>query len=127
MLILVRLLFTAITLYLFFNIVLDNFDDRYNAITNKIYLFLFVFIINFLFNFSTILININSISINSLVESAINNALLSVISFDIYNDLIYNGYFKNYTFHQKTLVLLLLIISFMACIKILQLVISSNY
>ena len=126
MFILLRLLFTAITLYLFLNILLDNFDDRHNAITNKIYIFLFIFLINFLFNISAIFINSSNITISLLIDTAINNALLSIIAFDVYNDLIYNGYFKNYSFHQKTLILILLIISFMACIKILQLLISNT-
>jgi hypothetical protein len=126
MFVLARLLFMAITLYMFVSLFLENFDDRHNAIAYKIYLFLFVFIMNFLFQVFTNLVNSNKIAINEIVEVSINNALLAVIAFDIYNDLVYNNFLRTYTHQQKILVLILLIIGFMTAIKILQLLISSN-
>lgn len=126
MIVLARLLFMAITLYMFISIFLENFDDRHNAIAYKIYMFLFVFIIHFMFQIFTNLINANKISINVLIETSINNAILAVIAFDVYNDLIYNGFFKTFNTQQKILMLVLLIIGFMTVVKILQLLISSN-
>ncbi len=126
MFVLARLLFMAITLYMFVSLFLENFDDRHNAIAYKIYLFLFVFIMHFLFQVFTNLVNSSKIAINEIIETSINNALLAVIAFDIYNDLVYNNFFKTYNNQQKILVLILLIIGFMTAIKILQLLISSN-
>jgi len=126
MLVLARLLFMAITLYMFISLFLDKFDDRHNAIAYKVYLFLFVFIMHFLFQVFTILINSGKVIINEIIETSINNALLAIIAFDIYNDLSVDKFFDTYTSQQKTLVLILLIIGFMTGIKILQLLISSN-
>lgn len=125
MLVIVRLLILAITLYMFISLFLDNFEDRHNAIAYKIYLFLFVFIIQFLFQIFTNLIHSQKINIDEIVETAINNALLSVIAYDVYNDLVYNNYFKTYNSQQKILILILLIIGFMTAIKFLQLLISN--
>ena len=126
MFVLARLMFMAITLYMFVSLFLDNFDDRQNAIAYKVYLFLFVFIMHFLFQVFTNLVNSSKIAINEIIETSINNALLAVIAFDIYNDLVYNNFFRTYTHQQKILILILLIIGFMTGIKILQLLISSN-
>ena len=125
MLVIARLLILAITLYMFASLFLDNFNDRHNAIAYKIYLFLFVFIIQFLFQIFSNLINSTKIAIDETIETSINNALLAVIAFDIYNDLVYNNYFKIYNHQQQTLILILLIIGFMTAIKFLQLMISN--
>lgn len=125
MLVIVRLLLLAITLYMFISLFLDNFEDRHNAIAYKIYLFLFVFIIQFLFEIFTNLIHSQKIIIDEIVETAINNALLAVIAYDVYNDLVYNNYFKTYNSQQKILILILLIIGFMTAVKFLQLLISN--
>ena len=63
---------------------------------------------------------------NELIETSINNSLLAVIAFGLYCDLSYNGFYRGYDHNQKTLVLILLIIGFIATIKILELLISSN-
>lgn len=126
MLVLARLLIMAVTLYMFVSLFLDNFDDRKNAIAYKIYLFLFVFIIQFLFQIFANLINSKKIIMDEIIETSINNALLAIISFDVYNDLVYNNYFRAYSQQQKILILILLIIGFMTAIKFLQLLISSN-
>lgn len=126
MFVLVRLLVIAITLYMFISLFLENFEDRHNAIAYKIYLFLFVFIIQFLFQIFTNLIQSEKIIMDQIIETSINNALLAVIAFDIYNDLYYNNYFRTYNKQQQILILILLIIGFMTAIKFLQLLISSN-
>ena len=126
MLVIARLIFMAVVLYMFISLFLDNFEDRHYAISYKIYLFLFVFIINFLFQFFTNLVNSKKIIINEFIEISINNALLAVIAFDVYNDLASNYFFTQYTHEQKILVMILLIVGFMTTIKILELLISSN-
>lgn len=126
MLILARLIFTAITLYMFISLFLENFDDRQYAIPYKIYLFLFIFLTHFLFQILSNLFKSSKISITDSIESAINNALIAVIAFDIYNDLVYDKYFRTFNNQQKTLTLVLLIIGFMTSIKLLQLLINSN-
>jgi len=126
MFVIAKLLFMAITLYMFVSLFLDNFDDRQNAISYKIYLFLFIFIMQFLFQIFTNIINSNKIAVNEIIETSINNALLAIIAFDIYNDLVYNNFFRTYNHQQKILILILLIIGFMTTIKILELLISSN-
>lgn len=126
MLVIARLLFIAITLYMFVSLFLNNFNDRNNAIIYKIYLFLFIFIMNFLFQIFSNLIQTRKIVINEIIETSINNALLAIIAFDVYGDLAYNNFFSKYTDQQRILVLILLIIGFMTGIKILQLLISSN-
>ena len=126
MFVLIRLMFMAFALYMFVNLFLENIDDTKNIIAYKIYLFLFVFIIQFLFLIFTNFINKHKMSINTIMESAINNALLSVIAFDIYNNLVYNGYYKLLSLQQRMLILVFLIIAFMAVVIILQLLITSN-
>ena len=125
MLVIARLLILAIVLYMFVSLFLDNFDDVHNSIAYKIYLFLFVFIIQFLFQIFSNLINSNKVAVDEIIETSINNALLAVIAFDIYKDLVYNNYFKTYNREQKILILILLIIGFMTAIKFLQLLISN--
>ena len=126
MLILARLLVLGIILYLFIDLFLDDFEDRKNAIHYKIYIFLFIFIFNFIFQILSFLINKNKINIGEIIETSINNSLLAVIAYDVYNDLLYNNYFRSYNHQQKVLILILLIIGFISTIKILELLISSN-
>ncbi len=126
MLIIARLLITGIILYMFVSLFLVNFDDRHNAIIYKIYLFLFMFIIQFLFQIFSGLVLTHKINVSEIIETSINNALLSIIAYDVYGDLAYNNFFSTYTHQQKILVLILLIVGFMTGIKILQLLISSN-
>ena len=126
MIVIVRLILIAISLYLYINIFLTDIEDRRNSIAYKIYLFLFVFIINFLIQLFGNLIYKSKLSISYIIETSVNNSLLAVIAFDVYNDLVYNGFYKNYNKHQRTLILILLIIGFMTAIKILELLISSN-
>lgn len=125
MLVLARLLFITISLFMFI-IISPDFEDKKNAITYKIYLFLFVFVLNFMFQIFSDLINKVKISISEIIEMSVNNALLSIVAFSVYDDLSYNGFFNQYNHYQKSLILILLIIGFIATIKILELLITSN-
>ena len=85
-----------------------------------------MFIIQFLFQIFSGLVLTHKINVSEIIETSINNALLSVIAYDVYGDLAYNNFFSTYTHQQRILVLILLIVGFMTGIKILQLLISSN-
>lgn len=126
MLVLARLVFIAVFLFMFINLFLTDFEDKKNAISYKIYLFLFVFVLNFMFQIFANLINKIKISMDELIEMSINNALLAVVAFSVYDDLSYNGFFNQYNHYQKSLILILLIIGFITTIKILELLITSN-
>lgn len=126
MLVLARLVFIAVVLFMFINLFLFDFQDKSNYIAYKIYLFLFIFVLNFMFQIFANLISHVKISINELIESSINNALLSVIAYGLYTDLYLNGFFTRYSHQEQSLILILLIIGFMTTIKILELLISSN-
>jgi hypothetical protein len=126
MIVLAKLFFMAIALFMFINLFLSDFEDKKNAISYKIYLFLFVFVLNFMFQIFTNLMNNKKISMVELIEASINNSLLAVIAYGVYSDLTYDGFFKDYNHSQKTMVLILLIIGFITTIKILELLISSN-
>ena len=105
---------------------LSNPDDRENAILNKIYLFLFVFIINFLSGVVNGIFSGDFI-LYDIITFSVNNALISIIAYDTYNDMIYNGYLKNYSHAQKSIILILLMISFMTIIKLIQIIITYNF
>ena len=126
MLVLAKLFLMAIALFMFINLFLSDFEDKKNAVSYKIYLFLFVFVLNFMFQIFSNIVNQVKISMSELIEQSINNSLIAVIAFDLYRDLSYNGFYSNYNHDQKTLVLILLIIGFIATIKVLELLISSN-
>lgn len=126
MLVLARLVFIAVSLFMFINLFLSDFEDKKNAISYKIYLFLFVFVLNFMFQIFSDLINKVKISMDEIIEMSINNALLAVVAFGVYDDLSCNGFFNQYNHNQKSLILILLIIGFISTIKILELLITSN-
>lgn len=126
MLVLARLVFITVSLFMFINLFLSDFEDKKNAISYKIYLFLFVFVLNFMFKIFSDLLNKVKISMDEIIEMSINNALLSIVAFSVYDDLSYNGFFNQYNHYQKSLILILLIIGFIATIKILELLITSN-
>lgn len=124
MILLLRLLFTGIALFIYLSFFLENYDDRENSIIYKLYLFTFMFLLQIIINILNNVINKEKISINVVTEIAINNALLSVIAYDTFNDLIYKQYYKGYTKQQKTFTLVFLIIGFIATVKLLQLLLS---
>jgi hypothetical protein len=123
---LINLIFLFISLYLYMIFFMSNPDDRENIIMNKIYLFLFVFIINFISSFINYLLS-STYSFNDVIVFSVNNALVSIIAYDVYNDLVYNEYFKNYSHHQKSVILILLMIAFMTIIKLIQIIITYNF
>ncbi len=127
MTILIRLFITGIALFFYLSIFLPDFEDRSNAIPYKLYMFLFVFIIQFiLYFFTNATTTTNKSSLNQIIESSINNALLAVIAYDVYNDLYFNKIFINMNEHQRIISLVLLIVGFMTTVKIIQLLITSN-
>jgi len=65
------------------------------------------------------------IDINSIIQTCISSSLLAVIAFDVYNDLIYNGYFLNYSENQKYAILILLILGFITVIQVLQIILTT--
>jgi hypothetical protein len=125
MFVIARLFVVAIFIYLFVSLCLNNYDDRKYSIANKIFLFLFVFATNFLFQFFVTITNTKKILLIPLIEISVNNALLAVIAYDVYNDLSYNGLFNSYNNEQKKLILVLLIVGFMTIVKVLQLLINN--
>ncbi len=127
MTILIRLFITGIALFFYLSIFLPDFEDRSNAIPYKLYMFLFVFIIQFiLYFFTNATTTTNKSSLNQIIESSINNALLAVIAYDVYNDLYFNKIFINMNEHQRIISLVLLIVGFMTTVKIIQLLITNN-
>lgn len=124
MILLLRLIFTGIALFFFVSFFLENFDDRRNSIVYKLYLFTFIFLLQIILNVFNNFFNKEKITINSIMETAINNALLAVIAFDIYNDLIYEGFYKGYNKYQKITVLVILILAFITTVKMLQLLLT---
>ncbi len=126
--VLIKLFVTAIALYFYLTHFMDNISDRQYAIPHKLYLFIFTFIVQFLVNFVSNVITKKGekVSMEEVFSSSINNALLAIIAFDVYNDLVYNKYYVGFSVQQQIMVLILLIIGFMASIKILELLITSN-
>ena len=124
MILLVRIIFTAIVLFFFVGMFLEDFDDKRNSIFYKLYLFLFMFLLQIILNVFNNIFNKQKITLNSIMETAVNNALLSVIAFDVYNDLVFEGFYKGYTSYQKISVLVLLIIAFITTVKLLQLLLT---
>ena len=106
---------------------MNNPDDRENVIMNKIYLFIFVFIINFISAFINNLFFKGSNTLYSIISFSVNNALIAIIAYDTYNDMVYNGYLKSFSHHQKSIILVLLMISLMTIIKLIQIIITYNF
>jgi hypothetical protein len=124
MILLFRLLFTGIALFFFIASFLENFEDRRNSIAYKLYLFTFLFLLQVTLNIFNNIFNKEKLTLNSIMETAINNALLSVVAFDVYNDLVFDGFYAGYSPYQKVSVLVLLILAFITTVKILQLLLT---
>ena len=86
-----------------------------------------MFIIQFILLFLSTLVFSQNISMNDIIEHSVNNALISVISFDIFNNLVHQKVFDNIDKNKKTLMLVLLIIGFIAIINVVQIIITYNY
>jgi hypothetical protein len=125
MILLLRIIFTAIALFFFTAFFLENFNDRNNAIVYKLYLFTFVFLLQIILNVFNNLFNKDKITLNSIMDTAVNNALLAVIAFDVYGDLTYQNILpsKDNKYHNIT-ILVLLIIAFITTVKLLQLLLT---
>jgi hypothetical protein len=124
MILLLRLIFTGIALFFFVALFLENFDDRKNSIVYKLYLFTFIFLLQIVLNVFNNIFNKEKITLNSIMETAINNALLAVIAFDVYNDLVFEGFYKGFNIYQKIATLVLLILAFITTVKMLQLLLT---
>ena len=126
MILLLRLLITGIALFLFVITYLQDFDNRSNTLSYKLYLFLFMFLLQVTINIFNNFIVIKKLSLNDIIENAVNTALISVISYDIYNDLVYNGFYRTLDNTQKSAVLVLLMMGFITSIKMLEMLITTN-
>ena len=124
MILLIRLIFTGIILFFFVAFFLENFEDRKNSIIYKLYLFTFIFLLQVILNIFNNIFNKEKITVNSIMETAINNALLAVIAYDVYNDLIYEKFYIGYNKYQKISILVLLILAFITTVKLLQLLLT---
>jgi hypothetical protein len=69
---------------------------------------------------------INQIDFNEAIELAVRDALIAVIAYDIYNDLIYNKFFSTYDSNQKIIILTLLVVCFLTTIKLFELFVALN-
>ena len=123
MILITRLLITGFTLFLFLYYYIDDNKTVFinNVLLNKLYIFLFVFIIQFLLTIFHKIYMDPQTTTSELVDISINDALLSVIAFDIYKDSILQGKYDGYSKSLKSLVLVLLIIAFIASIRLLNL------
>jgi hypothetical protein len=124
MILLLRLLFTGILLFFYIAFFLENFNDDNNSIIYKLYLFAFVFLLQIILNIFDNVFNKEKITLNSIMDTAVNNALLAVIAFDVYHDLIYKKFYEGYTHYQKITVIVLLILTFITTVKMLQLLLT---
>jgi len=122
---LAKLIYLAIALFIFFTSIITNVDDKHYAINNKLYLFIYFFILQFIFEVISKVMSNQPIDINSIIQTCISSSLLAVIAFDVYNDLIYNGYFLNYSENQKYAILILLILGFITVIQVLQIILTT--
>ena len=124
MILLLRIIFTGIALFFFTLFFLENYDDRNNAIIYKLYLFTFVFLLQIMLNVFNNLFSGEKITMNYIMDTAVNNALLAVIAFDVYGDLTYQKVITFQNKYQQIAVLVLLIIGFIATVKLLQLLLT---
>lgn len=122
---LIKLVVLTITLYMFISLFLDDFDNKKNYISYKIYTFIFVFIVQFLIQIFSALISKKNIGVYDFIENAINNSLLAVVAYSVYNDLYINDFYHQFNNQQRVMVLVLLIIGFMTAVNIIQLSINS--
>lgn len=124
MILLLRMIFTGIALFFFILFFLENFDNRDNAIIYKLYIFTFVFLLQVILNIFNNLFNGDKITLNYIMDTAVNNALLAVIAYDVYGDLTYQKVFNSQSKHQQIAVLVLLMLGFIATVKLLQLLLT---
>jgi len=123
---LIKLLALGILLFAFVLVVLDNFDNRQNALAYKIYMFVFVFFVMITLGILDNVYSHSDLKLNHIVDNSINYGIISVLAYDVFNDQIYNGFYKNYNNYQRIMTLVILIIGFITSIKLLQLLFDSK-
>jgi hypothetical protein len=123
---LINLVTIFISLYVYFTFFLTNVDQRENAIMNKMFIFIFIFIINFITSFINYLLT-PDLSFDDVIDLSVSNAIVCIIAFDVYDDLTYNDYFKNYSNHQKSVILIMMMIAFITVIKLIQVILTYNF
>lgn len=121
---LIKLVVLTVTLYMYISLFLDDFDNKKNYISYKIYLFVFVFIIQFLIQLFSALLTKKNVNLYNFIENSINNSLLAVVAYSVYNDLFINEFYNNFNHQQRVMVLVLLITGFMTAINIIQLTLN---
>ena len=121
-----KLIITGFLLFLFVTFFLDNVDYKDNIIWYKLYIFLFMFFIQIIVSFVNSIFTKEVISYPELIDVSITNALLTVIAFDVYGDLVIQKYIDNLTQSQKNLLLVLLVIGFMVSIRLIQMLFSTT-
>jgi hypothetical protein len=124
MILLLRMIFTGIALFFFTLFFLENYENRNNAIIYKLYLFAFVFLLQVMLNVFNNLFNGDKITLNYIMDTAVSNALLAVIAFDVYGDLTYQNIITVENTHQRIAILVLLMIGFITTVKLLQLLLT---
>ena len=124
MILLFRLIFTGIALFFFVTYFLENLDDTNNSIIYKLYLFTFIFLLQVILNIFNNIFNKEKLSVNSIMDTGINNALLAVIAFDVHKDLILSKFYDGYNKYQRISALILLILVFITTVKLLQLLLT---
>ena len=99
-------------------------DDTNNSIIYKLYLFTFIFLLQVILNIFNNIFNKEKLSVNSIMDTGINNALLAVIAFDVHKDLILSKFYDGYNKYQRISALILLILVFITTVKLLQLLLT---
>ena len=120
-----KIVVITLSLYFFLMTNFENLNDRSYFILYKLYLFLFIFCLQLVLNLLGGII-CNDVNLDDCLQQSIRDALIAVIAFDVYNDLIYNGFYVNYSDHNKILILTILIICFLTSIKLFELLLTIN-
>ena len=120
-----KIVVVTLSLYFFLITIFEKLNDRSYFILYKLYLFLFIFCLQLVLNLLGGIL-CNNIDLDDSIQKAIRDALIAVIAFDIYNDLIYNGFYINYSDTNKILILTILIICFLTSIKLFELLLTIN-
>ena len=85
-----------------------------------------MFFIQIIISFVNSLFTNEVISYPELIDVSITNALLTVIAYDVYEDLIYKEYISKLSNSQKNLVLVFLVIGFLVSIRLVQMLFYTN-
>ena len=121
-----KLIITGFLLFLFVTFFLDDVKNKDNVIWYKLYIFLFMFFIQIIVSFVNSIFTKEIISYPELIDSSITNALLTVVAFDVYGDMVLKDYLNDLSQSQKNLLLVLLVIGFMVSIRLIQMLFSTN-